>query len=384
MVSSSFSSKLAHVGTSIFTEMSVLANKERAINLSQGFPEFDCPEFLKQATIEAINSGYNQYAPSIGIPQLLSEISKLIQRRYLREVDANECITVTSGATEALWVAIQTIVRAGDEVIVFDPAYDSYEPSVELCGGRCVHIPLRSPDYRIDWSEVADRINPNTRAIIINSPHNPTGTLLSASDLESLEELAENNDLYVISDEVYEHITFDHNTHQSVLRRSKLAKRSFVVSSFGKSFHITGWKVGYCVAPVELSREFRKIHQYVTFSTNTPAQIAIAKMLAKQPQHIDELSTFYQVKRDRLVNKLSQSKFNCLDCEGTYFLLVDYSEISSLNDREFCHWLTKNIGVAAIPLSPFCLEANKDKIIRLCFAKEDSTLDQAGELLCQL
>ncbi|MFK8012496.1 MAG: methionine aminotransferase [Marinicellaceae bacterium] len=384
-------SKLPNLGTSIFTEMSMMANQYKAINLSQGFPEFDTPEFLKTQINQAIAEGKNQYCPSTGLPDLLEQIGKLIQRHYQQDM-ANEQkieglnnVTVTSGATEALWVAIQTVVRQGDEVIVFDPAYDAYEPAVELAGGICRHVELNAPKYAIDWSMVKAKINNNTRAIIINSPHNPTGTLLSPNDLETLQKLAIKHNLYVISDEVYEHMTFDGFKHESVLRYPELFKRSFVISSFGKTFHCTGWKLGYCAAPKDLTSEFRKIHQYVTFCSFAPAQYAMASMLKKHPNHIVELADFYQQKRDVLVKALSNSRFKILNSTGTYFLLLDYSEISELNDVEFCHWLTQKIGVAAIPLSPF-YQSNKinSKVVRLCFAKNDQTLINAAEILNKL
>ena len=388
-----FKSKLPNLGISIFTEMSMMASEYQAINLSQGFPEFDTPEFLKSEINQAVVDGKNQYCPSSGLPELLEQIGELVQRLYYKDsqkLDSQNNITVTSGATEALWVAIQALVGPGDEVIVFDPAYDSYEPAVELAGGSCRHIALNAPDYAIDWSLVKQAINNKTRAIIINSPHNPTGTLLGQSDLEALQKLVVEHDLYVISDEVYEHITFDGLRHESVLAHPELFKRAFVISSFGKTFHCTGWKLGYCVAPAELTIEFRKIHQYVTFCSFTPAQFAIASMIKNHPNHISELAGFYQQKRDLLVESLKDSRFKVLPSSGTYFLLLDYSKISELIDVEFCHWLTKEIGVAAIPLSPFYqaekLEAyhQNNKVMRLCFAKNDDTLLKAAEILCQL
>jgi len=395
-VSSSFTSKLPNLGTSIFTEMSMLANQHQAINLSQGFPEFDTPDFLKTKINQAISEGKNQYSPSNGLPELLTQIAALVQRKYQAElpcpqkIDGLTNITITSGATEALWVAIQTIVRENDEVIIFDPAYDSYEPAVELAGGICRHISLAAPDYAIDWEKVSQTINEKTRAIIINSPHNPTGSILNQTDITALQALVEKHDLYVISDEVYEHMTFDGLRHESILRYPELFKRAFVVSSFGKTFHCTGWKMGYCAAPIELMTEFRKIHQYVTFSSFTPAQIGIAQMLKEQPSHVDELAGFYQQKRDVLAKALKASRFSILPSKGTYFLLLDYSAISKLKDTEFCHWLTKEVGVAAIPLSPFYQADEqesyhqKNKVIRLCFAKNDDTLLKAAEILCQL
>ncbi len=395
-MSSSFTSKLPTVETSIFTEMSTLANQHQAINLSQGFPEFDTPDFLKDKINQAIIAGKNQYSPSNGLPDLLTEIAAMIHRQYQTQLTDKQKlngvnnITITSGATEALWVAIQVLVRPNDEVVIFDPAYDSYEPAVELAGGKCRHITLDAPEYAINWSHVEQNINENTRAIIINSPHNPTGSILSAADLNTLQALVEKHDLYVISDEVYEHMTFDGLRHESVLRYPALFNRAFVVSSFGKTFHCTGWKMGYCAAPDNLMAEFRKIHQYVTFCSFTPAQIAIAEMLKQQPEHITALACFYQEKRDVLVNALKNSRFKLLPSKGTYFLLLDYSSISDLNDREFCYWLTKEAGVAAIPLSPLYPVEQRDgyhkhnKVIRLCFAKNDDTLVKAAEILCQL
>jgi len=393
-VQSFFQSKLPHLGTSIFTEMSLMATQYQAINLSQGFPEFDTPEFLKSAINQAISDGKNQYCPSSGLPDLLHQIGELVQRCYIkdeaRRLDALNTITMTSGATEALMVAIQTLVRPGDEVIVFDPAYDAYEPAVELAGGSCRHIAMNAPDYAIDWSLVEQAINNKTRAIVINSPHNPTGTLLGQSDMKALQKLVLGHELYVISDEVYEHMTFDGQRHESVLAYPELFKRAFVISSFGKTFHCTGWKMGYCVAPEALTIEFRKIHQYVTFCSFTPAQFAISDMLKAHPQHIDELSGFYQQKRDVLVAALKKSRFKVLPSKGTYFLLLDFAEVSDLNDVEFCHWLTQEIGVAAIPLSPFYQAEvlgeyhQQHKVVRLCFAKNDDTLLKAAEILCRL
>ena len=395
-MSSAFTSKLPNLETSIFTEMSIMANQHQAINLSQGFPEFDTPAFLKDKINQAISEGKNQYSPSNGLPELLIQIAEMVHRHYQTELtveqklDGLKGVTITSGATEALWVAIQTLVRKNDEVIVFDPAYDSYEPAVELAGGVCRHIALEAPSYAINWAVVEQTINANTRAIIINSPHNPTGSILNQPDLSRLQALVEKYNLFVISDEVYEHMTFDGLRHESVLRYPELFKRAFVVSSFGKTFHCTGWKMGYCAAPNELSAEFRKVHQYVTFCSFTPAQIAIAQMLKEQPSHVTGLANFYQQKRDVLVNALQGSRFTILPSKGTYFLLLDYSTISTLNDREFCQWLTKEIGVAAIPLSPFYQSEQRvtylknNRVIRLCFAKNDDTLLKAAELLCQL
>jgi methionine aminotransferase len=395
-VSSSFTSKLPNIETSIFTEMSALASQYQTINLSQGFPEFDTPAFLKDKINQAISDGKNQYSPSNGLPELLTQIAEMVHRQYQthlsdeQKLDGLNNVTITSGATEALWVAIQTLVGPNDEVIVFDPAYDAYEPAIKLAGGVCRHIGLDAPNYAINWAHVEQAINTKTRAIVINSPHNPTGSVLSESDLSVLQGLVEKYNLYVISDEVYEHMIFDGLRHESVLRYPELFKRAFVVSSFGKTFHCTGWKMGYCAAPAELTAEFRKVHQYVTFCSFTPAQVAIAQMLQEHPTHITELAGFYQHKRDVLISALQDSRFTLLPSKGTYFILLDYSAISTLNDREFCLWLIKEVGVAAIPLSPlYPTEQRKNynknnKVIRLCFAKNDDTLLKAAEILCQL
>ncbi|AOT06472.1 methionine aminotransferase [Pseudoalteromonas luteoviolacea] len=377
-------SKLPDVGTSIFTKMTVLANAHGALNLSQGFPEFDTPSKLKHALAEQTLAGHNQYAPSPGLPILQQEIAALIARRYQQHIDATAQVTVTAGATEALFVAIQALVRQSDEVIVFDPAYDSYRPAVELAGGRTVHIPLSAPEYAIDWAYVKGAITDKTRAIIINTPHNPSAKILKQADLDALKSLLVEHDIYLISDEVYEHITFDDVPHLSVLRDPELSARALVVSSFGKTFHCTGWKMGYCVAPPHLSTEFRKIHQFVNFSSFTPAQLALAEMLRDAPEHVDQLSTFYQQKRDLLVQALASSRFKILPSEGTYFLLLDYSDISDLDDVTFCQQLVEQTGVAAIPLSVFYDQPNGDNIIRLCFAKEEETLIAAAEKLCRL
>ena len=384
MSKSEFQSKLPNVGTTIFTEMSGLAIKTGAINLSQGFPEFEMPSFLKNKVNEAIEQGKNQYSPADGNPDLQKQIAKLIEQQYGCSIDASKMVTVTSGATEALFVAINTLVVAGDEVIIFDPAYDSYEPAIELAGGKCIHIPLLAPDYRVDWAQVAAAVTNKTKAIITNSPHNPTGTLLTKEDMLLLQKLVLDNQLYLISDEVYEFITFDNQQHESVYLYPRLFERSFVISSFGKTFHCTGWKMGYCVAPESFAAEYRKVHQFVTFCSSTPFQVGIAQMLENNTEHISELPEFYQEKRDILANALAKSRFKVLPCLGTYFLLLDYSEISDKHDRDFCNWLTIEKGVATIPLSPFYQTPPDSKVIRLCFAKNEDTLIKAAEILSQL
>ncbi|WP_232056572.1 methionine aminotransferase [Pseudoalteromonas sp. A25] len=364
--------------------MTGLANQYQAINLSQGFPEFDAPDFLKKRLAEYSEQGFNQYSPSSGISALQNQIAALIARRYKQTVEPESTVTVTSGATEALFVAIQAITQPGDEVIVFDPAYDSYAPAIELAGGKAVHIALRAPDFRIDWQEVTRVLSAKTRAIIINTPHNPSAKVISEQDINELKGVLIEHDLLLISDEVYEHITFDNHRHFSALIDDEIFSRSFVISSFGKTFHCTGWKMGYCVAPPNLSSEFRKVHQYVTFSSFTPAQLALADMLNVHPEHVDELAQFYQQKRDTLVKALGDSRFKILPSEGTYFLLLDYSAISSMDDVAFCEYLVKEVGVAAIPLSVFYDSPPRDKIIRLCFAKHTQTLLNAAHKLCAL
>ncbi|WP_305976256.1 methionine aminotransferase [Rheinheimera baltica] len=372
------------VGTTIFSQMSQLAAQHQAINLSQGFPDFSPDPLLLDALAAYSQQGFNQYAPMPGIPALRAQIASLVQRCYQRTVNAEQEVTVTSGATEALFVAINAVVQPGDEVIVFDPAYDSYEPAINLCGGKAVHIALTAPGYRINWQQVAEAITLRTRLILVNSPHNPTGMVFTPQDWISLQQLVLKHNLYCISDEVYEHVVFDEAPQLSANCFADLAARSFIVSSFGKTFHVTGWKLGYCVAPAALSAEFRKIHQYVTFSSFTPAQHAVADMLAQQPQQVSGLARFYQHKRDHFVNVLHASRFTLLPCQGSYFLLADYSAISDLDDVSFCQWLTKEHKVAAIPLSVFYQTPPTARIVRFCFAKQDSTLNAAAEALCRI
>jgi len=345
--------KLPKVGTTIFSVMSQLAAQHKAINLGQGFPDFDGPQPLRDALAAAMNSGKNQYAPMTGVPKLREQIALKTERLYGRKVSADNEITVTSGATEALFAAIAAVVHAGEEVIVLDPCYDSYEPAIELTGARAVHVPLRMPDFSVDWARVKAAITPKTRMILINSPHNPTGAVLGAGDLDTLAGLVRGTEIFVLSDEVYEHIIFDGESHQSVLRHQELAARSFVVSSFGKTYHCTGWKVGYCVAPPQLSAEFRKVHQYMTFCTFNPAQCAFADALEQDPQHYLDLPAFYQAKRDRFRELLAESKFKLLPVGGAYFQLADYSAIGQQDDLTFCEWLVREAGVAAIPVSAF-------------------------------
>ena len=376
--------KLPKVGTTIFTVMSQLAMQHKAINLGQGFPDFDGPQSLRDALAAAMNSGKNQYAPMTGVPKLREQIALKTEKLYGRKVSADTEVTVTSGATEALFAAIAAVVHAGEEVIVLDPCYDSYEPAIELAGARAVHVPLSLPDFSVDWARVKAAITPKTRMILINSPHNPTGAVLSADDLDALAELVRGTDIFVLSDEVYEHIIFDAQSHQSVLRHAELVARSFVVSSFGKTYHCTGWKVGYCIAPPQLSAEFRKVHQYLTFCTFSPAQWAFADVLEADPQHYLDLPHFYQAKRDRFRELLAKSKFKLQPVGGAYFQLVDYSAISDKDDLNFCEWLVREAGVAAIPVSAFYENPPESRLIRFCFAKSDETLVAAAERLCKL
>ena len=377
-------SKLPKVGTTIFSVMSQLALQHNAVNLGQGFPDFEPPEALREALARAMAEGRNQYAPAPGTPTLREQIALKTERLYGRHVDANNEITVTSGATEALFAAIAAVVRSGDEVIVFDPAYDSYEPAIDLQGARAVHIPLTVPQFAIDWQRVRDAITPKTRMILINSPHNPSGAVLAASDLDELAAIVRDTRIVVLSDEVYEHIVYDGAAHQSVLRHAELAARSIVVSSFGKTYHCTGWKVGYAVAPAALTAEFRKVHQYLTFCTFHPAQTAFAEFLASSPQHYLELPAFYQAKRDRFRALLAPTRLRLLDVPGGYFQLVDYSAISDQDDVAFSQWLVTQGGVAAIPLTPFYETAPGTKLLRLCFAKSDATMTAAAERLGKL
>ncbi|MBK6878734.1 MAG: aminotransferase class I/II-fold pyridoxal phosphate-dependent enzyme [Ignavibacteria bacterium] len=369
-------SKLPSTGTTIFSVMSALANEHGAINLSQGFPDFPVDPELNELVYKAAKDGHNQYALMTGVRSLREGISNMIRDIYSKPVDPDTEITVTSGATEALFAAISVVVHPGDEVIMFDPSYDSYEPAVLLNQGIPVRISLTFPDYRIDWNKVYDVLNPKTRLIIINSPNNPSGSVISGEDIRMLKNIVSNNDVYILSDEVYEHIIFDGKKHHSILLDDELFERSFVVSSFGKTFHITGWKVGYCTAPKNLTAEFRKIHQFLTFSTSTPFQVALAEYV-KNIGRIKELKTFYQAKRDRFLSLISGTEFIPLKCEGTYFQTLDYSAISDESDFDFAMRLTKEKKVAAIPVSAFYKDKTDNKVLRFCFAKEDETLERA-------
>lgn len=376
-------SKLPWVGTTIFTVMSKLAVDCGAINLSQGFPDFQAEPALFEAVTRAMNEGRNQYPPMAGMPELRQAIAGKVESLYGARYDADHEITVTAGATQALFTAIAAFVRGGDEVIVFAPFYDSYVPAIETVGGRAVYSRLRFPDYRPDWDEVRALITPRTRMIIVNSPNNPAGSLLDAGDLEALAELTRDTDIVVLADEVYEHIVFDGQRHLSVAAHPQLSTRSIVVSSFGKTYHITGWKVGYVLGAADLMTEFRKVHQFNVFTVNTPCQIGIAEYMRDPARHLG-LAAFYQHKRDFFREQLRGTRFELLPCRGTYFQLARYDTVSDLPDRDFAIWLTREIGVAVIPVSVFYNDGRDDRVVRFCFAKQESTLAAAGERLRRL
>lgn len=377
-------SKLPGVGTTIFTVMSGLAERSGAINLSQGFPDFQPPAGLLELVNEHLHRGHNQYAPMTGISALREQIAIKVAALYGAEVDPATEITVTSGATEALFCAIHAVVQTGEQVVVFDPAYDSYEPAVTLAGAETIHIPLRPPGFSIDWERLAAALNARTRLVIINTPHNPTGTVLTREDLDRLAAALRPYDCYVLSDEVYEHIVFNGLRHASVLAHAELALRSFAVFSFGKTYHATGWKVGYCVAPAGLSEELRRVHQFNTFTTVTPLQYALADFLASGPEHHLGLGRFYQEKRDYFIDAMQRSSFTMSPSRGTYFQLADYTEISELPDQKFAHWLTTTHKVAVIPVSAFYREPPDTRLVRFCFAKELATLQEAAGRLAAL
>ena len=381
-------SKLPDTGTTIFAIMSALSEECDAINLSQGFPSFNPNQELLDRITHYLNGGANQYAPMPGVLSLRQAIAAKVEQLYGRTIDADTEVTVSDGATEGLFSAIQAVVRAGDEVIVFDPAYDSYEPAITLAGGRTTHLPLSLPDkaadFQIDWNQLKDAIGAQTRAIILNFPHNPSGAILSAADLEILAGIVRDTSIYLISDEVYEHIVFDQADHQSLLRNDELWERSFIISSFGKTYHATGWKVGYCVAPPVLSSEFRKIHQWTCYAVITPIQHAIADYMQDTPHHYAELPVFYEQKRDRFCELVNDSRFDFQPAKGTFFQLLDYSDITDEDDVSYARRLTKEIGVASIPISVFCETPPRGRKLRFCFAKDDQILEEAATKLCRL
>lgn len=374
-------SKLPTVGTSIFTIMSKLANDCNAINLSQGFPDFSCSTELVKLVNHYMKSGHNQYAPMAGLPQLREAISKKTQELYSIHYDPDTEITVTAGATQAIYTAIAALVKEGDEVIIFEPAYDCYSPAIELNGGKAVYAQLKFPNYSIDWDEVKKLIKQKTRMIIICTPNNPSSNILTAADMQKLEKLTKNTDIVILSDEVYEHIIFDGFEHQSVARYPKLAERSFIVSSFGKTYHTTGWKMGYCLAPKNLMTEFRKAHQYLVFSANTPIQYAYADYLSNKEDYLN-LGKFYQQKRDYFLELIKGSRFVPLPVSGSYFQLLKYNAITKEKDTEFAIRLTKEHGVASIPVSVFYHKPQDNKVLRFCFAKSNETLEKAAKILC--
>ncbi|WP_437983237.1 methionine aminotransferase [Sorangium sp. So ce117] len=380
MTTPALPSKLPSTGVSIFTVMTRLANEHGAINLSQGFPDFDCAPELVEAVARHMRAGHNQYAAMPGALALREALAMKIERLYGRRYDPATEITITSGATEGIFSTITAFVRPGDEVILFQPCYDSYAPAVLLNGGTPVFVTLRFPDYRVDWDEVRRAITPRTRLLLINSPHNPTGTALSADDMRELARVVDGRDVLVVGDEVYEHILFDGRRHESLARYPELSDRSVVISSFGKTYHTTGWKVGYCAAPQALSAEIQRVHQFVTFAVNGAIQHAYAEVVARDPLAAD-LAPFYQAKRDRFLKLIEGSRLRPLPCEGTYFQLVDYSEITTERDADFALRLIREHGVASIPISPFLSGVEPGPVLRFCFAKRDETLERAAERL---
>jgi methionine aminotransferase len=375
-----FPSRLPNVGTTIFTVMSRLAQEHGAINLSQGFPDFSPPAHLLERVTHHMQAGANQYPPMAGVAPLREAIAEKVARLYGARYDVESEITVTAGATQAIFTAIAAAVRPGDEVIVFAPVYDSYLPAITLAGGTAKVIDLAPPAFRPVWREVAAAIGPHTRMIIVNTPHNPTGTVWTAEDMASLAKLVRDTDIVLLGDEVYEHILYT-GRHESLARLPELRERSFVVSSFGKTYHITGWKIAYCLAPAALMAEFRKVHQFNVFTVHHPSQLGLADFMRADPGFADGLADFYRAKRDFFRRQLEGSRFELLPCDGTYFQLARYDRISDLPDTEFARWLTIEKGVAVIPVSAFMPDGRQDRLIRFCFAKNEATLAAAGEKL---
>jgi methionine aminotransferase len=373
-------SKLPNTGVTIFTTMSRLALEHGAINLSQGFPDFDCAPELVEAVARYMREGNNQYAPMPGVIALREALARKIERLYGRRYDPATEITITSGATEAIFDTLTALVHPGDEVLLFQPAYDSYVPAIQLSGGTPVFVTLRPPDYRIDWDAARRALTPRTRAIVLNSPHNPTGMILTSDDMRELSHLLDQTDAIVVSDEAYEHIIFDGARHESMSRYPAIAERAIVIGSFAKTFHTTGWKIGWAAAPKALSAEVQSIHQWVTFAVNGAIQLAYAEFLTNDPE-CRGVSTFYQRKRDLFLSLIKESRFRPLPCRGTFFQMVDYSAISSDPDTEVAMWLLKEHGVASIPPSSFLYGVDGGPILRLCFAKRDETLEHAAERL---
>lgn len=373
-------SKLPNIGTTIFTVMSGLAKEHNAINLSQGFPDFGCSTQLLSLAQKYMNDGFNQYAPMQGVIQLRERISEIMCTCYGATYSPDTEITVTAGATQGIYTCIAAFVNKGDEVIIFEPAYDCYTPAIEVHGGIAIPVQLKFPDFTIDWEEVKQKINEKTKMIIINTPHNPSGTVLSKSDLTALENLVRGKNIVVVSDEVYEHMAFDNAPHQSVARFESLRSQSIIVSSFGKTVHTTGWKIGYVAAPAELMKEFRKVHQFLVFAVNHPFQLALADYLSDKNNYLD-LKNFYQQKRDYFQNLIKGSRFTLSKCTGTYFQLLGYKNISEEKDTDFAIRLTKEKKLASVPLSVFYSQPKDDKLLRFCFAKKEETLEKAAEII---
>ncbi|MBT3068295.1 pyridoxal phosphate-dependent aminotransferase [Rhodoferax sp. U11-2br] len=373
-------SRLPNVGTTIFTVMSALASEKNAVNLGQGFPDFACDPQLVDAVTHALQQGLNQYPPMAGVPALREAVATKLEALYGRSYSAASEITITAGATQAILTSILAVVHPGDEVIVLEPCYDSYVPNIELAGGVVVRVPLKPGTFRPDFERIAAALTPRTRAILINSPHNPSGTTWTAHEMQQLETLLAPTNVLLISDEVYEHMVFDGQVHQSAARFAGLAERAFVISSFGKTYHVTGWKVGYVAAPAALMAEFRKVHQFNVFTVNTPVQYALAHYMADPAPYLN-LPDFYQQKRDLFRAGLAKTRFKLLPCEGTYFQSVDTSAVNDLGEADFCKWLTSEVGVAAIPLSAFYGNGFDQRVVRFCFAKKTETLELALEKL---
>ena len=375
--------KLPAVGTTIFTVMSALATEHKAVNLGQGFPDFNCDPALINHVTTAMQGGLNQYPPMAGVPSLRAAVAAKVKAMYGQSYDATQEITITAGATQAIITAVLAIVHPGDEVIVLEPCYDSYVPSIELAGGIVVRVPLTPRTFRPDFGKIAAAITPKTRAILINSPHNPSGTVWSREDMLKLQDILAPTNAFLISDEVYEHMVFDGQDHMSAARFPGLAARAFIVSSFGKTYHVTGWKVGYVAAPASLTAEFRKVHQFNVFTVNTPVQHGLAAHMSDATRYT-ELPAFYQRKRDLFRDGLAKTKFTLLPSEGSFFQCVDMSDVSDLSEADFCQWLTKEVGVAAIPLSAFYADGFDQRVVRFCFAKQEETLNLALARLAKL
>jgi len=378
-----FKSKLPKAATTIFTVMNQVAQKYNALNLAQGFPDFEVAPKLISLVSSYMQRGFNQYAPMQGALRLREVLSNSFVLNHNKFYDPITDITITSGATQAIYCAITTVVQPGDEVIVVEPAFDIYHPAIEMLGGKSIPIKLKAPNYKMDWQEFEDLMTEKTKMVVFNTPHNPTSAIFDYQDMLKLQELTNGTDIVVVSDEVYEHIIFDGEQHQSVCRFAELANRSFLIGSFGKTFHVTGWKIGFCLAPDSMMKEFRKIHQNVVFAGNHPMQLAIAEYMEDSENYL-HVSEFYQQKRDYFMQLMKNSKLKAIPAHGTYFQLFDYSALSDMHDMEFTHWLAKEVGVATIPLSYFYSDNFDNKSIRICFAKNDNTLEQAAEKLCKI